>query len=842
MPPLLARRAVIRPTRRTVSQMDHLAGRQRAVRGLLSDGLLEGQHEVSTVLRPARVARPIPSGDSAAVLEEILWLCQIWGGAGQPILPVSGGSMPTAYRRLLDAEQIDAVGGRRDVSVELPFRVETAAREEFPALLIAAHESRERWRPVEVCELDADDPWRAIYAAVLGVLPEKPDPELSERQFVRQDLAFDEIVPIQRVAVRGSLDDLVARTVNRNVLTPRQFANIFLAYGLAPDTSFFGHDQPIIPVPRATRRAAGPNLIVAMTSGSVEDVALLWNLRAAHGDRRVLPIGVPADQVTPQVLRMLQQPGRATMFGLGGGSCYLVSSSIALDKLQELAALSPAVRATSYEDILTFGPAPGRPRSHVSIWNEGRTRLDPLSESDRDVLREARGGLRSIPLTLDVQVDGLPLPTDPTMRGTELWGRFQAGSAQVAVSELRRQQTVEVMWPSSWTCLAAVAQTRRLVARESAAGLAAATLVRSIGDTTQIRWLGHHGLITLLYRMAERSGMAWWKRRWAEAQRALREQGADAVTVDEIAEMLGRDDPAVAPPGEGRAVAFQEFVNTLGSEVAARHWVAWAERRHLLVRGANIRCPACAASAWLPMAAIPPPVVCAACGREILHPYGPKQLSFTYRLGEALRRVLETDSLGHVLALRWFVELFDRRGLVGAHPGVDFIDPETKAVIGEADVLLLFVDGSLVPVEVKRRSAGFDERAQRAMNTVADALRAPWDVLVATEPARDCEPIRGAERRLPDRPRLLLTTDQLFQDHVYWGMGEDPFEWDPRSQEQDAARDAALAEWLRNNDPDQPWNRVSDTLLDQTLGARHTRVKVTDEAVNDQPDGPGTSS
>jgi len=559
---------------------------QRAVHGLLGDTLLEGQHEVSTVLRPERLARPVVD-DLGAVYTEITRLCQVWGGAGQPLLPVRDGTMPDPYRRLINTEQIDGVGGLQDVKVVLPFRVEKTPPSDFPALIIAAHEAREQWRPIEVCDLEPDDPWVAIYAAVLGTLPEVPDAELSELYYIREGLQFDEVVPMQRVAVRGSLDDLVVRTVNRDVITPRQFANMFLTHGLAPDTSFLGDDRQIIPAPNATRRAAGPNLIVAMTAGSVEDVALLWNLRAAHGDRRVLPIGVPADQITPEVLRLLQEPGRATMFGLGGGKCHLVSCSVPFETLSELAAGSPTARSVPYEEILTCGPAPGRRRSHISIWQEGRTRLDPLSDADREVLRDARGGARSVPLTLDIQVEGVPLPTDPTMRGSEWWGRFQAGAAQVAVSELRPQHTIEVAWPPSWTCLAAVAQSRGLDVRESQPGLAAASLIRSLGDITHIRWLMHHGLNALLYRMAERSGMAWWKQRWTEAQRQLREQGSDTATIDEAAALLGRDDPVVAPAGEGRAVAFQEFVTTLGTEVAARHWVSWAERRHLLVRGAD---------------------------------------------------------------------------------------------------------------------------------------------------------------------------------------------------------------------------------------------------------------
>lgn len=757
--------------------------------------------------------------------------------------------MPDPYLRLLGAEQVDGVGGTQDVDVELPFRVEATPPWGFPALVIAAHEQRDRWRPIEVCVLDADDEWKPIYAAVLGVLPEVPSADLSERNFVREDLRFEDVLSVERVDVRGSLTDLADRARSRDVITPRQFANMFLSYGLSPDTSYLGHEQQVLPAPHATRRAAGPNLIVAMTPGSVEDIALLWNLRAAHGDRRVLPIGVPADQVTPEALQILQEPGRATMFGLGGGKCHLTSCSVPLDRLREIAAVSKTVRAVPYEDVLTFGPAPGRPRSHVSVWHEGRTRLDPLSDADRDVLREARSGVRSVALTLDVEVEGAPLPRDPTMRGTEIWGRFQAGAAQIAVSELRRQPTVEVAWPSSWTCLAAVAQTRGLDVRESAPGLAAATLVRALADPVHIRWLGHHGLVSLLYRMAERSGMAWWKRRWADTQRQLLNEGADASTLDEAAAILGRDEPVIAPAGEGRAVPFQAFVTTLGSESAAGHWVSWAESRHLLVRGADVRCPACGASAWLPMAAVPPPVPCVGCGREILNPYGPRQLNFTYRIGEPVRRVLETDSLGHVFALRWLVDLFDDRGLVGAHPGVEFVDPNTATVMGEADVLLLFADGSLVPVEVKRRSAGVDEKTQLSMDAVANVLGAPWDVLVVTEPARDSESIKTAERRLPNRPRLLLTTDQLFDEHPRWTMGSDPFAWSPRTAEQDAARDKKLGDWLRHNEPDQPWYRVGDALLDRSLGPRHTGIAVksaADEAepppVGEPPDTTGTSA
>ncbi|MFC3456124.1 hypothetical protein, partial [Amycolatopsis speibonae] len=542
-------------------------GGSDAISGMLSDDLLEGQHEMTTVLRPERLARPVDVGDSEALLAEIARLCQTWGGAGQPLLPVCDGKMPSPYQRMLEVEQIDGVGGLQDAAVELPFRVEARHLGDYPVLMVAANEPRDQWRPIEICDLDCADPWAPIYAVVLGTLPEVPDRELGEAANLREDLQFDDVVPVRRVQVTGSLDDLAARAINREVITPRQLANMFLSSGLNPDASFLGEGQKVIPQPRLTQRSAGPNLVVVVSKDSVEDMALLWNLRAAHGDRRVLPIGLPVEEVTGEALQFLQAPGRATMFGLGGGRIHLVSYSVPVSRLRDLVALSAGARAVAYEDILTCGPAPGRPRSHLGTWQEGRTRLVPFSDSDREVLRHTADSLRPVPLVLDVMVVDSRFPADPTMRGTDFWGRFQAGAAQVSPLQLNRRETVEVVWPSSWTCLAAVAQTRGLDVRQSQPGLAAATLIRALGDTNHIWWLSHHGLIALIYELAERSGMAWWKKRWTDTLQQLREAGSDPGTLENAATLLGRDDPGVAPPGEGRAYAFDRFRAVLGTEV-----------------------------------------------------------------------------------------------------------------------------------------------------------------------------------------------------------------------------------------------------------------------------------
>ncbi|MET8763090.1 hypothetical protein [Lentzea sp. NPDC004782] len=787
------------------------------VRGLLDNELLDGPHEVSTWLRPVRCAHPVAVGDVPGALMEIEWLCQLWGGGGRPLLPVRDGQMPDLYARLLESELVDYVASGIDVAT--PFRVDQQSTWDTPVVLIASGEDRDRWlRPVEVVELADDDPWRPVYTAVLGRLPATPDPQKLDLFFLRKDLTFEELFPIRRVQAEGSLQDLLIRLDSSDHIKPRQLSNMNLAAGMEPDTGFMGHDKTI-PPRFPIRRAAGPNIIVVLSPGSVEDLALLWNLRAAHGDRRVLPIGVPAAEFTDQVLGELRQPGRATMFGWSGGKCHVTSSSLGREELTALTARTPGVVVAREEELLTFGGAPGRPGSQVAMWSAGRA-SPTVSDADRKVLSPLQqDGARGADVIVDIRVRERLLPRDRTMRGPRFSAGYRGGAAQADVLRMGRIDPVGVMWPPSWTALAATAQTRGLSAKPSEPGLAAVALLESLGGIEQIRWLLHGPLIDLLYRLGERSGMSWWKNRWTSVHKQLRAQGVDGGALERAAQALGRDDPAIAPSGEGRDLPLEDFRKALGGkQPAAENWVTWAEERHLLVRGVRVSCLECNGKSWLPMASLPPPVGCTGCGREIKQPYGASELKFTYRLGEPLRRVLETDSLGHVIVLRWLNELFESWDLVGAHPGVTFTDPATGQDIGEADVLLLFANGDLVPVEVKRRVAGADARTTDLMDTLAEALKAPWDLLAVTQPGRECAELMELARALPQRPRLLLTNDQLHEGFPLWAVGKNPFAaGDSRDPDQDAGREASFVKAVCDGYLEQPRDRVSSTLLDPSL-------------------------
>jgi hypothetical protein len=782
------------------------------VRGLLDNELLDGPHEVSTWLRPARCGHPVAVGDMRAALAQIEWMCQLWGGAGRPLLPVRDRKLPDLYVELLKSELVDHI--ESGVEVDPPFRVEQKPSWDALALLIASGERRDQWtRPVEVVELAEDDPWNPVYCAVLGRLPEELDPEQLDLFFLRKDLTFDEVFPIRRVRAEGSLEDLLERLDSDDHIRPRQLSNLHLAAGMEPDASFIGHNETI-PPRSPVRRAAGPNIIVVLSPESVEDTALLWNLRAAHGDRRVLPIGVPAAELTGPVLQELRKPGRAQMFGFSGGKCHVTSASLTQDELRDMTAHTPGVIVASEADLLTFGGPPGRPGNQIGMWESGRSRL-MISDSDRKVLGPLTSAVRGVDILVDVRVNGRPLPRNEVMRGLPFSSHYRGGAAQAALQQLRRVEAVTVAWPPSWTSLAATAQTRGLIVKPSDPGLAAVALLESLGEIEQVRWLLHGPLIDLLYRLGERSGMSWWKSRWTAVHKQLLEQGIERDVLERAAHELGRDDPAIAPSGEGRDLPFVDFQKAFGGKrVAAEHWIRWAEQRHLLVRGVRIGCSACGGKSWLPMASLPPPVGCTGCGREIEHPYGASDLKFSYRLGEPLRRVLETDSLGHLIVLRWLMELFHDSDVVGAHPGVAFTDLETGRDIGEADVLLLFANGDLVPVEVKRRVAGADARTVALMDTLADALKAPWDVLAVTQPARECVEAQGLTRSMPDRPRLLLTNDQLHENFVMWSLGQNPFSTAPEDDEHAREQEKQFVQALVMGELERPRDFVSSALLD----------------------------
>jgi hypothetical protein len=122
----------------------------------------------------------------------------------------------------------------------------------------------------------------------------------------------------------------------------------------------------------------------------------------------------------------------------------------------------------------------------------------------------------------------------------------------------------------------------------------------------------------------------------------------------------------------------------------------------------------------------------------MLDPYGLTSLSFCYRLAEPLRRSIDDDSVYHALIMRWLIAaLANRPGfVVGVHPGVEFY--RGKQQIGEADIVLLLADGTIIPAEVKRHGRQLTESEVGKIRSIADVLQSPTVLLGAGDSSIDC--------------------------------------------------------------------------------------------------------
>jgi hypothetical protein len=286
--------------------------------------------------------------------------------------------------------------------------------------------------------------------------------------------------------------------------------------------------------------------------------------------------------------------------------------------------------------------------------------------------------------------------------------------------------------------------------------------------------LSSPAIVKHLYRLGERSGITWFKHRFKQLVAGLDQIVDQEVRLNLIESRI--DQLAASTEDADLHSITTSALNDIGNRERVREWLTWAESRRILVRGADIVCGRCGARRWRTMAELAPPVVCSSCGEVVEAPFDQTNLHFKYRASETLVRLTELDALGHVLALDWLAQLFQRQPqLCGGHPGVEFL--RGGEVIGEADILLLFNDGACAVGEYKRSGSGLNETELTKLDNLADALDADWTFVATHEAAANCPAIwMGCQRTLPERPRLALSGDALYSQPI-WLLGENPFSW-----------------------------------------------------------------
>ena len=772
----------------------------------VDDTRLNGTYSVLVNVRPRRAAVAVNATNMTALLDLIAQQCQIWGGGNSPFVPAAvDGSVDGHYAAILAGSAIDFIWGLQDpFGLYRPSEIKVSPVDERfgwgsqLAVALLNYRTQEQYLPLEVVNLADGDPWRPIYAACLGLLAEKPAPNLLNVNRLDPKLAFEDFLHIERQSVIGSFDDLLVRLSNDQAVTPRQLSMHYLGYGNSGSTAIRAGGKEPLPAPDFARFDAGPNVVVVCASGSVEDIALLWNLRAAHGDHFVLPIGIPRSELTAEFLTRLVQHPRVSRNGISQHALYVTSASLGTEDLKSaVPGVGNHIAFARYDQMLTLGAAAGWRREEVLVWRDGESSIVPVPDERYFEVFSKPGFSQMTDMAVDVAMPTFPFPDGGDVRADGINWTFSAGAASRGIGR-RVSEALAITWPSRMLSAQVVAERRDLKLAESEPGRAAMVALSLFDDVGELVNLAHAPLLQLLAEMAARQGMSWYRNRLRALGERFDPGDIPAHTAEDLPEK-----------------AFQDFKRILrNNSKAAENWLFWAERHGLIVKGFPLACPNCHLKQWTPVAAFAPPIICRGCSASMDMPFGDRPLiNFKYRISERLRRVYEHDAVGHLLTMRYFKSIFSSANgsrLIGIHPGMEVRRSRDELVIGEADNLMLFRNADLVPVEVKRSFGGVLPAEVEKLTLLAKALRSPWSALAVCQYG-DAAPddFRQLESRGPgaDPFRLILTYDLLLDPHPVWALGADPFAWTPLSDEEIQKREAAFVQFLAQGRENEslPW-------------------------------------
>jgi hypothetical protein len=697
----------------------------------------------------------------------ILHACESWGGDARPLLYWDrSGAHHGPWGRVADdvaptyVAEHGATASWQDWDHRAP----------LISVLVAMNNAG-NFRSVTIPDLAGDDPWRSAYLACFGDLPVTVglEPFEFELERIRPDATYDQLLDVTREPVSGSAADFLGRLRNRETLSPFELTYAGLTSS-GRGTSHSWRDGLLHP----NRRRLHP-VVVVYSPDSVEDLCLIRTLRAARSRRGDGPFAVPN---TVDFTSVISGWGASGAFNSASGRrCVLTSASVDTANLQQIAReLGDHWTVEAFGELLDTPVRPHRASTDVVMFSGGSGLLLPWSEDDRRAFGSRVSGWGGLSSVVLVRPLGRRLAPSKSL-SVDMWSGYRWIHGGCETSPANPAEPFTMRWPTNWTVLEAMMRDRDLSVRPSVPGRAAEVVLAQMEDIDELALLSSPDVIKLLYRLGERQGMTWFRSKFNAVIEQLRTAG------DEMAERVGALEDYLSRLTASTEDAGRHTVTAAGMRLGAsreetQHWIDWAEATNLLLRGVNVRCAACEGESWIPMRDIAPPVICPGCTAPIASAFPHDQVVFRYRASSPLLKLLDCDALGHLLLFRWLVSLFDHGMtddyLVGGYPGVEFVDVD-GTVLGEADVLLVFSDGSLGLAEYKRSARGLTADEVDKLDSLADRVGASWTMVATHDSAAACGAIWSeCQQVLPQRPRFVLTGDQLFS-HAVPAIGASPF-------------------------------------------------------------------
>jgi hypothetical protein len=550
---------------------------------------------------------------------------------------------------------------------------------------------------------------------------------------------------------------------------------------LHPQDRSFRRRPPPLPTRFERARDCGPNLVVVYEPGSAADLCLLWHLRSVHGLRAGFPLGVPVTADVAAALANWWGEYAMLSWGLRTTTGHLVSASVDLNQLEQLAATAGAQwSAVPWQEVLQPNRGCGIGSMEVALFDSGQATLSAVHPAETaalgpDVIAEVGQALE-----LMATPSGQMLPPSSTLAREGYFAKYREG-AIVPRGDYRTAATM--VWPTGLSVLDAVVRDLGFRATPSAPGRLAETLLRRTATLGGLAPLLHPNMQAMLARLGSRHGMNWFKDHLRQALN-VDVEGNEAVG-ERLAAMEEPLRQLAGRPSEEEQtdVTFDDVRAQLNNDRTAAHaWLNWADQAGLILRGAQVQCTHCTRRSWRPLNELAPPVVCRGCGEAIERPYGYDQVKFRFRATELLLGLVKDDAVVHALALRFLSELFRPSfntvgPILGGYPGVTIRRPGVSDPLGEADVLFVMIDGRVGVGECKVRANGLVEEEVAKLARLSDALSASWTFTATLDRAAACGPLWRVNPNGERVPHFALTAEHLYDSLPIAALGTDPLSW-----------------------------------------------------------------
>jgi hypothetical protein len=746
---------------------------------LLTNDPLDGDTVINRQLRPAGAAFALDSTDFPSAALAVTELCNSWGGSAMPLIPVTPHTaIDDRWHRTLLESSIDGIARTDLLDEKERHRFCDIGGQDYRQLLLRILVDIEGPKlQVQTCRgVPPDDPWYLAYLTYFGDLPTNPS-SMNTWNNLPAGLTYQDVVELFGVETEIGAAGIVALIGARAALPAVELTQAKLSVGLPaatnrgllPETSRFEWDDD------RTSRRYGPNLIVIYEPGSVEDLALIWNLRARFAHPNRLPLAIPLTDAIDQDLTTLKRSGMEHHFG-GGHNVALASFSVAL------ADLEPIARSHRFDVVdpwMLIGPIGGYcvPSTETAHFSAGRATIPSFSAADAEAIGLSfLGQHQGTWMRLKTTVADDPLPPTRTMRRPYYYGERRYLHGPITTGG-QLNETTDIAQPAGMEVLAAIAADTEHTVTESFPGRAAEQIMRAAEN--RLSMLAAPGVVDAIDALTRGRHVSLVKRRLNDY---LDQTDLDEST-DRYQLVLDRLDKAVGTQDseEARYLTFNQLkVKLRTSQRGAQRWLQWATASGLVLRGVEAKCDRCGHKQWRPLAEVVPTLICHGCGQSIDNPHGFNHIEYRYRASESLLRAMSHDVLPSILSIRYIASVLgSRRGLVyGAYPGIEFRQKGSAQVDAEVDVLVILRTGGVILGECKISARGLTPEELDKLWRAADSVGARATFAATLDRASNCGPLWRETAAPNGRPHFALTAEHLFDLEIRGAAAhEDLFEW-----------------------------------------------------------------